>query len=388
MLKRNPTVNCTGCGACANACPVKCITLVQNAEGFLCPVIDEEKCIHCDRCVGVCPSLHKPAEAPRVTEAYAVVNNDAVQHRSSSSGGVFVLLAEAILARGGVVFGAAFAEDFKGVAHIAVSTKAELYKLQQSKYLQSRIGDTYTEAKRLLDAGTPVLFTGTPCQIAGLFGYLGKEYDNLYTQDIVCHGVPSPEIWRQYLESLEKKKGARATSVEFRNKRYGWQAYRVRIAFENGKTYTRHHGEDLYMRGFLADLYLRSSCYRCECKGASRPADITLADFWGVAAAYPALYNAYGTSLVLAHSEKGRALLGELESVKSDLVDLDIALRYNSAALAAVKENPKRALFWESLRERELMAVLKSMFPDTLVKKGKRIVKKMIFEYKRLFKKL
>ena len=388
MLKKNPSINCTGCGACATVCPKDCIRLTPNAEGFLCPVIDEDKCIGCHRCTGVCPSLQKPECTDRISCALAIVNRDSAQHRASSSGGVFVLLATEIIARGGVVFGAAFTEDFGGVEHVAVSKVEELRRIMQSKYLQSRIGDSYREAKRLLDAGAPVLFTGTPCQIAGLLRYLGREYDNLYTQDFVCHGVPSPEIWRRYLTYLEKKKRSRAVAVEFRNKRYGWGAYHMLITFANGKTYRRHHGEDPYMRGFLADIYLRPSCHRCDCKGAVRPSDITLADFWGVAKAYPELYNAYGTSLVLAHSERGRELLAGLKNVTSTPVDLDVALRYNTAALTSATPSPRRDAFWDELSRRELSQVLRGMFPDGPVKKAKRVAKRVVFEYKRLFRKL
>ena len=204
---------CCGCSACMQACPKKCIIMKIDLEGFWYPKIKKSLCIDCHYCEKVCPVLHLLKKTDKTPVAYAAYSNEEYKRLNSSSGGIFTHLAEYILGEKGVVFGASFNEDYKSVKHILVENENDLGKLRGSKYLQSDINETYKIAKEKLDSGCLVLFTGTPCQIEGLICFLQKDYENLLLVDVVCHGVPSPKIWRDYL----KKFGDSIKKVSFRD---------------------------------------------------------------------------------------------------------------------------------------------------------------------------
>ena len=284
MIHIQNKIDCCGCHACAQICPQHCITMQPDAEGFLYPQIDETACIHCNLCEKVCPilqSLEEPKD--KTPAAYAAINKDDDIRRQSSSGGVFTLLAEYILAQGGVVFGAAMADDQRSVRHIAVETPEDLAALRGSKYLQSTIGNTYGEAKQALQAGRKVLFTGTPCQIEGLKSFLqGREYPNLYCMDVICHGVPSPLAWQTYVSEQETRAGVPARRTFFRHKKYGWKTFALLLEFSNNKAYECVLSKDAFMQAFLQNACLRPSCHACHFKKLNRVSDITVADYWGV----------------------------------------------------------------------------------------------------------
>lgn len=343
---------CSGCHACFQICPKNCIKMEYSSEGFLYPVADEERCIHCNLCESVCPILQKKEFSENSTTAYAVINKSEDIRSASSSGGVFSYVAESIILHGGVVFGAAFSEDFHTVKHICVDTVEDLYKLRGSKYLQSTIGNSYKEAETLLKEGRKVLFTGTPCQIAGLYACLKKDYSCLYTADIICHGVPSPKVWDYYLKRKEKDMGAPIKHVSFRNKCSGWKYYSVELYFSNGETYIAKFRDDLYMKGFLKNLYLRPSCYDCAFKGVKRIADMSLGDFWGIDRVMPQMDDDKGTSLVLVHTQKGKALVGaKNDTLQLNEVNIDDAILYNGAAIKSSPVHPKRKKFFIKFNE-------------------------------------
>lgn len=279
-----------------------CISMQIDNEGFWYPLVDKNECIECGMCEKHCP-VKKSKRNYRDIEGYAAINKNSTVQKRSSSGGVFTLLAEYVLENGGVVYGAAFDEEYM-VRHIGVERIHELGKLQGSKYVQSQMGSIYLEVKEKLNRGKIVYFSGTPCQVDGLIAFLGKEYDNLICQDIICHGVPSPKIWKQYLKQFNIEKNAK---ILFRDKRTGWESYSFTI--DQREKYTQRASENLYMKVFLNNLCLRPSCYQCHSKGNFRKSDITLGDFWGVEKVCSEMYNEKGTSLILINSEKGKKFL-------------------------------------------------------------------------------
>ncbi len=311
--------------------------------------------------------------------AYAAVARDDAVRRNSSSGGVFTLLAEEILSRGGVVYGAALSADCRTVEHIAVTSPDRLDALRGSKYVFSRIGDTYDAVRQQLDAGRPVLFTGTPCQVAGLYAALGGDRDGLYTQDVVCHGAPQPAFWEEYVVWREKEAGRALRQVSFREKSTGWKNYSVQFTFDDGTVYKRGHLQDPYMRGFLQDLTLRPACYHCRFKGTDRAADITLADLWNVQTLCPSLYDDLGTSLVLTRSDKGQALWEAVaDRVKVETVDATAALNGNPAALRAAAEPPARTRFLKAADKYGLPRALQTFCKPPFKTRIKRFVRSLL----------
>jgi len=352
MIKIEEKEKCCGCYSCVNSCPVKCIALVTDQEGFEYPVVDETKCINCGLCEKNCPILQAKPGADTEPPAYAMMNKEEEVRLSSSSGGVFHAVAKEILKEDGVVFGSALVENGRTARHMWVEKEADLGLLRGSKYIQSFIGNTYTEAKEFLQAGRKVLFTGTPCQIEGLKAFLEKDYENLYCLDIICHGVPSPKVWSKYLDYREKKAKAKVKNANFRKKVYGWKGFSMYIEFENGKVYQRTFPEDIYMNVFLKDICLRPSCHKCEFKKWSESSDITIADFWGVGRVAPKMDDDKGTSLALINSPKGQELFKRMQSGLACVqVDLKESLRENPQMLTSAPYNPNREAFFEDLEK-------------------------------------
>lgn len=304
--------DCCGCGACMNACPVQAITMEEDACGFLYPRIDESKCVRCGKCKQVCAFQNDSVKNVPL-ETYAAVARDRKTVERSASGGVFAALAESVLEQDGVVFGAAFRSDW-GVAHRAVFDKEGLRALQGSKYAQSDIGDTYTQTKKLLEEGKIVLFSGTPCQIHGLYGYLGKEYEHLFTVDVVCHGVPSHRMLRDYIHGLEKKHGQKLKAFTFRDKQCGW-GKNGGATLNDGKRIKLWESAESYLCYFSKGWICRENCYACPYACAARPADLTLGDYWGIEKAHPdylgknGFEESKGVSLIVVNTRKGREAL-------------------------------------------------------------------------------
>ncbi|WP_051688102.1 Coenzyme F420 hydrogenase/dehydrogenase, beta subunit C-terminal domain [Desulfofalx alkaliphila] len=336
--------DCMGCHACENICPTNSTSMETDEEGFLYPSVDYSLCIKCNKCANVCPIINRK-QVFNDPIAYSCINNDEKIRLDSSSGGIFTLIAEQVIDQGGVVFGASFNNEFE-VEHSFVETKRILWKLRGSKYVQSKIGDSYKQAKEFLQSGREVLFTGTPCQIAGLKNFLGESYTNLFMIDIICHGVPSPDVWRKYVKFREKFAGSPAKRIAFRRKDDGWKQYSVLFLFKNNTEYLQNLRKDLYMRAFLKDVCLRPSCYHCKFKGLNRQSDITLADFWGIQNILPEMNDDKGTSLLFINSKAGQVLFDEIkDGMMYQEVDIQEAVKYNSAAIKSVHFNPKRDAF-------------------------------------------
>ena len=261
--------------------------------------------------------------------------------------------------------------------------KKKLYKFQCSKYVQSEIRDTYRKAKELLDNNKYILFTGTPCQIEGLYKFLRKDYDKLYTQDFICHGVPSPIVWRKYLKETNIEYSAKPKNISFRSKDNSWQDFELKIQYKNN-VYRNTQGKDTYLRAFLNDICLRDSCYKCNFKKKNRVSDITLADFWGIDNIDKSMNDDKGTSLVVVNSDKGKELFEKLkDNMEYKEVNLDDAIKYNMNMVSSVKMNKNREKFFNELDEKDLDSLVKKYIKKRsivrrVLGKAKRIVKKIL----------
>lgn len=356
MIKIIDKTQCCGCHACVQCCPKQCIIMHEDGEGFLYPKVDTRICIECGLCEKVCPVIQQGAEhTPLVV--YASLNKEESVRSVSSSGGMFTPLAEQVLKEGGVVFGARFDEKWE-VVHDYTEQVEGLAAFRGSKYVQSRIGDSYRKAEHFLRVGRKVLFSGTPCQIAGLKRYLRKEYDNLLAVDILCHGVPSPKVWRRYLHELNgmffhNKEIQSIGGVNFRDKRTGWRQYTFSVVSAEKTSsgmqeYAESYYRNIFMQGFLADLYLRPSCYACPSKKGKSGSDLTIADYWGVRRVLPEIDDDKGVGLVLVNTDKGRIAYQGLD-MQSYTTDYEMAQMDNGGFKEKVAIHPDRSYFFKKL---------------------------------------
>lgn len=339
MMKLASTKRCTGCTSCANMCAHNAISMLKDEDGFFYPSIDNEKCVGCGKCTKACPLL-SPLENENtiIPKAFAIWS---FQDRIvSSSGGTFSAFARKILDKGGTVFGAAFDEKLR-CRHIKVETLEELAPLRGSKYVQSELGDTFLKVKDCLKNGKEVLFTGTPCQVAGLYAYLHKDYDNLLTLDLACHGVPSDAVFQSYLSKLQNSKKCKISSFEFR-RRNGW-GFAPAVS-DRGKLTSIYDIENLYMCAFDKSALFRQSCYTCPFAKIPRVGDCSIADFWGIGRhGKPFKHNVLkGVSLVLVNNAKGMEAVMELENVFREERTLEEALVENPNITQPSPLHPQR----------------------------------------------
>lgn len=383
-LRNKNKKDCTGCHACYSICPQSCIFMETDNEGFWYPKVNYDKCINCGSCIEVCPIINKKTVTNKPL-AYACINKDETIRLESSSGGIFTLVAEQVIGNGGVVFGVGFDEDFK-VVHSYVKNKEWLGEFRGSKYVQSKIGDTYKQAKDFLKQGREVLFTGTPCQISGLKSYLGRDYDNLFCMDNICHGVPSPKVWEKYVSYREHVASSKTRRIAFRHKDKGWTRYSVLFSFHNNTEYLRTRRHDLFMKAFLKDICLRPSCYSCQFKTLHRESDITLADFWGIQRILPDMDDDKGTSLIFVNSAKGQAMFQKIkDKMVYKEVDINQAALYNSAAIKSVEYNPKRESFFKELEKLPFDKLVNKYCTDKISVRIKRKIKFILYKVKNRF---
>lgn len=342
----------------------------EDREGFVYPEVDATACVDCGLCETVCPVLH-PGQRRLPVEAYAARNCDESVRLASSSGGVFTRLAEWILDRGGVVFGARFNEKWE-VVHDYAETREALARFRGSKYVQSRIGDTYRQAERFLKEGRMVLFTGTSCQIAGLKRFLRREYENLLAVDVVCHGVPSPKVWRRYLEDITGGIPESISSVSFRDKQEGWRDYHLSIKTEKTELSHVRPYIGIYARLFLFDLMSRPSCHSCPSKGGRSCSDMTLGDFWGIERVDPAFDDDRGCSLVLVYNPVWRSIL---EGIDIRRVAYDQVLPGNPSIEYPVKPSINRKYLFRLLNQgRRVVDIHRLCFDPTFVRRVRRML--------------
>lgn len=359
MLYEDNKVNCCGCTACYNVCPIGAITMEPDFEGFLYPVVDKEKCIGCGACDRVCPikKFSEPEEGYLKTVALRTRDDEVLSN--STSGGFTTPLVQYVIANGGVVCAASYSPEFK-VEHTVIDScealESEISKMRGSKYVQSDLGDVYKKLKGHIEAGRLVCFIGTTCQTTGLVTYLGKKYDNLYLVDLVCHGTPSPKLFEKYLDYQKKKYKSNIKNVVFRNKTYGYHSGTMKIEFENGKVYYGSARVDYMLKSFFKEISSRPSCYECKFKTKKRYSDFTIYDAWHAAEMVGIADDDRGFTHVIIHSQKGEKLLDTIkDSYEMYEVDSDLAVKLDGIMVAqSAHAHPRRKDYYRELYNRGL----------------------------------
>lgn len=381
--------SCCGCGACEQICPQNCISLIADYEGFLYPSVNKKECTNCHLCEKVCPVLNQDSERFPLKVLAAYNMNDNVRSESSS-GGIFSIVAEEVIKQNGIVFGVKFDKNWN-VAFDHTDNINGIKPYRGSKYVQARIDNNYKLVKKYLEIGKLVLFTGTPCQIAGLRTFLRKDYDNLILMDLICEGVPSPKIWKRYLyEEIERQcnirykipfKQVEIKSISFRNKDNGWDNFGFSFTLSkksdnSGKeeilpTYTSR--KSAYLQAMFHYLDLRPICYECPFKSCKSHSDITIADYWGIHILHPEIYDNKGTSMVYLHTSKGQHFL-PTNKIKYIETTYREAWGANNI-ITSVNKHPRRDIFFSRIDETS--SIIKLLERNTISLK-KRIAKELL----------
>ncbi len=362
---------CTGCGACQNSCVVKAINLVSDDLGFFYPVIND-KCIDCNNCELVCESRlnnnNNNNNAP-VPKTYAAWSLDNDIRFTSTSGGVFSELAQEIINQGGVVVGASYNSD-NLVEHIIIEKNSDIAKIRQSKYIQSRINNVFQDIKTNLKKNYLVVFCGTPCQVAGLYAFLGENYyDNLITVDFICRGVNSPKAYASWLKEIELKQKSKVKKVWFKYKKYGWKQSPLctRVDFENNTFKVFYQNDNLFMKGYLeSNLYLRPSCGCCSFKGVPRKSNITLADFWGIEKKFD---DDCGTSMLMINNDIGQKFFDQCKHrVMFHERAFNDTFANNACLYNSITINEKSEMFLKKLKNDNFSKLYKRVTKKSLLK--------------------
>lgn len=379
MIHITNKVDCCGCNACGDICSKNAITFKTDNEGFWYPHVDKNLCVDCGLCDKVCPIQNKANHVKRYTEptVFAAYTKDEAIRLDSTSGGIHSMLAVKMYEKNAFVGGAVFNPDHT-VSQIVDDNPERLPDIRSSKYLQSNAEGVYKNIRSLLIKGKNVFFCGCPCQIHALYNYLGKNYDNLVTCDFICRGVNSPKVFLKYMEMLEKQFDSRAKEIKFKNKKWGWHNFSLRVNFENGKEYCKDRYHDLFFIGYLqAGNFTRPSCYECHFKGFPQKADITLADFWGIEKVDSSMDQDKGTSLVMVNSDKGKELFDsikdKIEWRQFTMADARAGNPAMDGSLSAAK--PNREAFFNDLDKLPFEKVAAKYFPLPTMRKA---IKKLI----------
>lgn len=364
--------NCTGCTACYSICPQKAIQMVADSEGFKFPQIDAQKCTNCGLCDKVCIPSSGCVVQPFEVKAYGVKNKNLDERKQSQSGGAFYVLAKHILSKGGVVYGSLMDSGFT-VRHARASTEEEAKAFRGSKYVQSDLGNTFSSVKEDLRLGIPVLFSGTPCQVAGLKAFLRKDYDNLLLVDLICHGVPSPKVWADYIEWQQGRNKKTITGAEFRDRSLTWGKSAEAI-YVKGKKKTF----DIYGRLFYSRNTHRKSCYTCPFTTTEKISDITIGDYWGIENIKPEFRDAYGVSAVLVNTRAGQRIWDEV-SENFDYFECAVEnIKARNPQLSTPVAKPAtREEFWRDY-EKGFSFIAKKYGGNNLKGKVKRLIKRIL----------
>lgn len=380
MIDIKDKSQCCGCWACYNACPRHCIEMKEDEEGFRYPHVDKDKCIDCGLCEKVCPLL-KPKMDDTLPESFVVQQKDTEVLRTSTSGGFFTAISKWAIEQGGVVFGAAFGEDME-LRHSYAETLDGCKKFRGSKYVQSLIGDCYSQAKNFLAQGRVVVFSGTPCQISGLYHFLrGRKYDNLVTVDLVCRGTPSPLLLRKYLAYHSSLVGSKPVDYRSRDKYYGYNYSTATIWYsDKEKEYHRGKDSDMMLRFYFNDLCSRPSCYQCHFKTINRVSDITIFDCWD-APSVSSKFSSKGATNVFVHTQHGQEVF---EQIKENFVwsssNIDEIISRDGVMIKHfVTPNSKRTEFFKNLNALPLHSVERKYLDCSLKCKIISSVKPMMY---------
>ena len=380
MIKITDKTKCCGCGACSQVCPKNAISMQSDNEGFLYPKIDENKCIQCGLCLKTCPILNNKKQN-FIPKVYVAKNKNNEVQKQSSSGGMFSILADYVLEQNGVVFGAAFNKNWQ-VEHCFIDKKEDLDKLRRSKYVQSNTLKAFIEAKKFLEAGRQVLYTGTPCQIAGLKSFLGKNYDNLITADIICHSVPSPDVWKKFLE--QNYDVNKIIKIDFRDKKDGWNKSKLYFYFQDGKIEPKDNQMSSLRIGFGEALFCRPSCHNCYFKGNNRFSDFTIGDAWGYVDYAPEMFDKNGLSVIFTNNTKAEEIFNKLrEHLVYKQVSADKVIKYNPYYNTSVKPHQKRQEFFNRYQTEEIDKLIKELTYQAIWKRALGKAKKI---FKKIFK--
>lgn len=352
MIALLPKNMCSGCAACLAICPMAAIVMEADSEGFQYPKIDAKRCIGCGKCRLACPILNRTTAKRTPLAVYAAMANDEGLRLASSSGGIFSLLARQIFAKGGVVFGAAWDYSDYTVKICAAQNEDELAELRGSKYVQANVGNVYLRVRDTLKRGVPVLYSGTPCQIAALNHVLGKTYDNLLTVEVICHAVPSPIAFQKYAAQRMRETGKAISRIFSRDKNCSWKRYAMSLSFHDSDiAYLKPLTDDAFLRGFLRELYNRPSCHNCSLRELRSGADLTLGDYWDVHESLPMMDDDKGTSIVLVNTSKGERCFAAICGLcRIEASDYDDVRRINPAIYRSALPHPKRRQFFSKIR--------------------------------------
>jgi len=373
---------CSGCQVCKQICPNNAIDMLEDKEGFLYPV-KNERCIECGLCNKICPMVNEIKNNNLKQQEVFTSNhkNDTVVEKSAS-GGAFSAIVQAFCDNNYVIFGAKYNENNE-VEHDYIENIKDIDIFRKSKYVQSDVKDSYSQAKKFLEQGKKVLFSGTPCQIAALKNYLRKEYDDLLCVDIICHGVPSPKVFRNYLEFWENKYNSKVTKIEFRKKMHKkekWNSRNILLKFENGKEIIKDNENDLYLRAFYAKMIYRKSCSTCKFANQIRYSDITIGDSWGIEKIYPDIDVHKGESVIIVNTDKGKGILNKIKEYMNirDLT-IDFVIKENKQFREPTELNPKRDEFFANLDNTRFDKLVNKYVRINIKTKVKKVLKKIIF---------
>lgn len=380
MISITQKSECCGCSACKSICPKKCIQMREDEEGFLYPKVNIEVCVKCGLCEKVCPILNKEDRNKYSQEGYVVQHKDERILRESTAGGAFTAIAEHIISLDGIVFGVKLDKNFNA-KHTYVDNVGDLKVFRNSKYIQSDVGETYQQAKSFLEEDRYVCFSGTPCQIEGLIKYLGRGYEKLVTVDVVCRSVPSPLIFKKYLQYQEQESKYKIKDIKFRDKYYGYKYSTMNIiADRNRGNYHKGIESDAWLRAFFSNICNRPSCYKCEFRSQYRSSDFTIWDCFNVGRFNKELDNDKGATRIIVHTDKAKQLFKEIsQNLKYEKVDLE-KLTNNVRELEDSPElNKKRREFFEDAIYMDGKELFEKYFPTTIQVNIKRLVRMMCY---------